>query len=407
MSPLCMFHQKRFTRSLSTLIALTMTLVFAAFAVPAVAQQQQQQSGQQQGAEPPKQAPPTESGGPEGDIGPYAIPKKPETTTPPPSPRETPKPIEGMPTYTLTVDVPLVTLDVLAQTKDGQFIPGLQKDHFLVLEDGVPQKIQNFSRTEAPFTAVLLVEFSRSYYRMMYDALRASYAFADSLHKDDYVAVIEFDMKTEIIQDFTQDKAAIYGALNTLRIPGFSETNTFDALYETLDRLDRIDGRKEIILVGTGLDTFSKINFDKVLKKVKDTPNVTIFCVSTGFAVKNYAEIYASRGSWNAQLASMDFQMANNRLQTFARLTGGQMWEPRFEAEFPSIFREVASSVRNQYTITYKPTNTKMDGTYRKIKVQLVKPGSDTPLIVKDQKDKPLKFQLIYREGYTAKHQVE
>ena len=67
----------------------------------------------------------------------------------------------------------------------------------------------------------------------------------------------------------------------------------------------------------------------------------------------------------------------------------------------------MATSVRNQYTITYKPTNTKMDGTYRKIKVELVKPGSETPLIVKDQKDKPLKYQLVYREGYTAKHQVE
>lgn len=395
---------KRITSSLIAPLALVMALAIVVSAVPAAAQQAQ--SGQTPSAQPPKPDKPVEAGGPEGDIGPIAIPRKPELKTPPPPPRETPKPIEGMPSYTVTVDVPLVTLDVMAQTKDGSFIPGLQKDHFRVLEDGVPQKIQQFSRTEAPFTAVLLVEFSSMNYRLMYDALRASYSFADSLKKDDYVAVIEFDMRPNIIQDFTQDKAAVYGALNTLRIPGFHEINTFDALYDTLDRLDRIDGRKEIILVGSGLDTFSRITFDKIFKKVKDTPNVTIFCISTGFALKNQLDAQASR-SFGAQLATMDFQMANNRLRNFAKVTGGEYWEPRFEGEFPAIFRDVAATVRNQYSITYKPTNTKMDGSYRKIKVELVAPGTETPLIVKDQKDKQLKYQLTYREGYTAKHQVE
>jgi VWFA-related protein len=381
------------------LTALVLTLLVV---VPALAQQQ---SGQTQ-KEPPKQQAPTEAGGPEGDIGPYAIPKKPEDKTPPPPPRETPKPIEGMPNYSVTVDVPLVSLDVLALTKDGTFIPKLSKDHFRVLEDGVPQKLQTFSRTEAPLTAVLLVEFSNTYYQILYDALNAAYSFADSLKKDDYVAVIEYDMKPNIIQDFTQDKNAVYGALHQMRIPGFSESNMFDALYDTLDRVDRIEGRKEIILIGTGLDTFSKINFDKILKKVKETPNVTIFCISTGFIIKNYIDSNASR-SWGAQMASMDFQMANNHLRTFAKLTGGQMWEPRFESELPAIFRDVSANVRNQYSLTYKPSNTKQDGTYRKLKVELVAPGTETPLIIKDEKGKNLKYQLVYREGYTARHEVE
>ena len=76
---------------------------------------------------------------------------------------------------------------------------------------------------------MLLVEFSNSNYAFMTDALRASYAFANSLKKDDYVAIIEYDMKPNILLDFTQDKNAVYGALNMLRIPGFSESNLFDA----------------------------------------------------------------------------------------------------------------------------------------------------------------------------------
>ena len=72
----------------------------------------------------------------------------------------------------------------------------------------------------------------------------------------------------------------------------------------------------------------------------------------------------------------------------------------------PDIFREVTQSIRNQYTITYKPSNTKQDGTYRKLKVSLVGPD-DKPLEIKDQKNKDIKYTIVARDGYTAKHEVE
>ncbi len=132
------------------------------------------------------------------------------------------------------------------------------KEHFKIWEDGVPQKIQSVTISKAPITAVLLVEFAATNYNFMYDALNASYAFASNLQPQDWVAVVEFDMKTHILVDFTQDKQAIFGALNTLRVPGFSETNIFDAMFDTLDRLDRIPGHKELVVVASGRDTFSK-----------------------------------------------------------------------------------------------------------------------------------------------------
>ena len=351
-----------------------------------------------------KQPSPEPEGGPQGDIGPYAIPKKPDETKPAPLPPPGPKKIEGMPDYTISVNVPMVNVDAMVLTKEGQFIPGLKKEHFRVLEDGVEQKISNFNVTQAPFTAVLLVEFASTYYRMMVDALNASYAFADQLRPNDYVAVVEFDMKPTILVDFTNDKKAIYGALNMMRIPGFRETNVFDALYDTLDRLDRIEGRKEIILVSAGVDTFSKITYDKILKKIKATPNVTIFCISTGFLVREYISM---NPSWGATLANMDFLQADNQMQTFARMTGGRFFQPRFQGELPADFRDISDAVRNQYTLSYHPSNTRQDGTYRKLKVELVAPGTDKPLIIRDQKNKELKYQVIARDGYTAKHQVE
>jgi hypothetical protein len=95
-------------------------------------------------------------------------------------------------------------------------------------------------------------------------------------------------------------------------------------------------------------------------------------------------------------------------MNTFAKLTGGQWYHPRFEGEYPDIFRDIAARVRNQYTLSYHPANRKQDGSYRKLKVELVAAdGSGKPLIVKNEKGKELKTVLTYREGYTAKHQVE
>jgi VWFA-related protein len=359
-----------------------------------------QGTSQQPPANPNKQEAPPEAGGPQGDIGPYVVPKKKEEP-PPPAP-EKPKKIEGMPDYSIKVDVPLVNLDVLVTTKDGQAIPGLKKENFKIVEDGVEQKVTTFNQSEAPITAVLLIEFASTNYNYMYDALNASYTFASGLKKQDWIAVVSYDMKPQILVDFTQDKSAIMGALNTLRIPGFSERNLFDALFDSLDRVDRIEGKKYIVLVSSGRDTFSKLNLDQMIKKVKSTKDTTIYAVSIGRALREWLESHGYAGG----IQSTDWLQADNQLNTFAHLTGGRAYFPRFEGELPEIFRDVASDIRNQYTITYHPTNTKLDGTYRKLKVELQAPDGG-PLKIRDQKGKDVKYVIYARDGYTAKHQVE
>jgi VWFA-related protein len=361
----------------------------------------QQPPANQAPANPNKQDTPAAAGGPQNDVGPYVIPKKKEE--PPAPPPEKPKKIEGMPDYSIKVDVPLVNLDVLVTTKDGQFIPGLHKDNFKIIEDGVEQKVTNFNQSEAPITAVLLIEFASTNYNYMYDALNASYTFASGLKKEDWIAVVSYDMKPQILVDFTQDKRAILGGLNMLRIPGFSERNLFDALFDTLDRVDRIEGKKYVILISSGRDTFSKLNLDQILKKVKSTKDTTIYSVSIGRQLREYLEAHGYAGSWGQ---TTDWLQADNQLTTFARLTGGRFYNPRFEGELPGIFHDIAADIRNQYTIAYHPTNTKLDGTYRKLKVELQGPDGG-PLKVHDQKGKDVKVIVYAREGYTAKHQVE
>jgi VWFA-related protein len=356
---------------------------------------------------PNQQAPPPEAGGPDSDVGPYAIPKK--KAEPPPPPPEKPKKIEGMPDYSIQVSVPLVQVPVMVTTKDGQFISTLKKDNFRVFEDGVQQSISNFNVAEAPITAVLLVEYASTNYSFMIEALQASYTFVQSLKKEDWVAVEYYDIKPQILVDFTQDKGALLGGLNQLRIPGFAETNLFDALYDTLDRLDRIEGHKYIILVSTGFDSFSKLNLDQIIKKVKTTKDVTIFPISIGWTLREWCEVRHCTGMTRGMgipVSRMDYYQADNEMQTYARLTGGRFYQPRFQAEYPEIFHDIAGDIRNQYQIAYHPSNPKLDGTYRKLKVEVVAPDGG-PLKVRDQKGKDVKYQIIAREGYTAKRTVE
>ena len=356
----------------------------------------------------PKQDAPSDAGGPTGDIGPYTIPKKStEVPPPPPPPASTPK-VEGLPDYSIKVNVPLVNVDVMVTTKSGQFVPGLKKDNFRLFEDGSQQQITNFNVAKAPITAVLLIEFASTNYTFMIDALQASYAFANSLQKDDWVAVSYFDMLPHILVDFTQDKRAVYGALNQLRIPGFSETNVFDALFDTLDRLDRVEGKKYVILVTTGVDTFSRIKLDTIMKKIKDTKDVTIFPISVGFMARERAEARggAARRGLGIPVDRMDYLQADNEMRTFAAMTGGRAYFPRFEAEYGEDFQDIGKDIRNQYSLSYHPTNSKLDGTYRKLKVQVVAPDGG-PLKVRDQKGKDQKIDVVARDGYTAKHSVD
>jgi VWFA-related protein len=363
---------------------------------------------------PPPQPPPQQpdqaapdAGGPGADSGTIALPKKKEAPeeAPPPAPAEPKiKNPEGMSNFSLRIEVPEVTVDVgVLLEKTHQFVPGLKPGNFRVYEDGAEQKVMGFKRVEAPITALLICEFASTNYSFIIDMRNAAFSFAQQLRPQDYVALMTFDMNTRIVADFTQDKNQIYQAINSLRIPGFSERNLFDALYEGLDRLNRIQGRKYIVLIASGRDTFSKINYDKILAKVKSTPDVTIFTVSTGGAFRIMTEDRPGLGS---QMRELDYLMADNEMKTFASSTGGMAFFPRFAGEMPDIFSTINDSIRSKYQLVYHPTNAKQDGTYRKLRVELVD-GEGKPLRIVDEKQKQLKYEIVAREGYRARQEVE
>ncbi len=331
-------------------------------------------------------------------------PDGPQTSAPPQADpklqQKAPVPQEKKPEeagVTIAVEVPVVTIDVIATTVNGDVIPGLKKENFRILEDGQPQSITNFAPSEAPITMVLVLEFSNVFAGWFSgEAKYWADALFPNLNQKDWIALVTYDMKPHLEVDFTQNKDEVRQAVYHLYFPGFSESNMFDAILDTVDRLKDVKGKKSILLLASGLDTFSKHTFDQTLKQLRQT-DVTIFAVGVDKPITNWLEMHRSLGA----MRRMDFLQGENELKTFTKMTGGFAWFPQFDGELPGIMREVAAFLRHQYSLTYNPSNHTPDGKYRKIKVELVNPDG-SPLTVVDQKGKKQKVVVYAREGYTA-----
>lgn len=299
----------------------------------------------------------------------------------------------GQGNYQITVNAGLVNVDAVVTDGDGNFLPGLKKENFRILEDGKPQIITNFTPSgEAPITIVLLVEFRARLYTGNYYAQLTKYwasAFLNNLKKNDWIALEDFDLKTRVDVDFTHDPMEIAREMNHMVVPLYSESCLYDALAETLERLAEVKGKKTILVVASGYDTFSKITYDTAMKLVRQS-DVGIYTIGTSQFIVD---------TTGGGLGNIRSQMAQQQMRVFAELTGGQAWTPEFDGQIPDIMHTIAASLRNQYSLGYAPTS--QDGKYHKIKVELVAPDGG-PLTATNQKGKKVKFVVYARQGYTA-----
>ena len=350
--------------------------------------------------------------GPMRDSGPaVAKPKKAESEPAEPDLPKIPSKLKkekqdpaDLPTFHSNVDI--VTVDVAVLDNKGHFIPGIPGGNFRILEDNVPQKITKVDLGEAPMTVALVIEFNnlfQSFYSYgQYQTLQLAWGFVSTLKPEDYCAVVAFDIKPEILTDFTTDRMKVREGLERLKMAAWSESNLYDAITDTADRMSAIEGRKAMVLIASGIDTLSHLTFDKTRKMLQEA-GVPIY----GIGILQMArEMADARGGMNS-MARLDFLMADSQMKTFAKETGGQAFFPRFEGEYAAIFQEVHQALRSQYVLSYRPSNVAHDGTFRKIKVDLVNPATNEPLPVKDEKGKPIKYQIVAKTGYKAPRAVE
>jgi VWFA-related protein len=291
-------------------------------------------------------------------------------------------------TGALSIDVDLVTLDVVVTDKNNNPITGLEKQNFKIFDDNVEQTISNFSPTDAPLTVVVVVEFGKTFAYYYDDVVAPAAGFIDSLRKDDWVALVAYDIRPEILTDFTKNKAALYDGLRRLQIPAYSEISLYDAVYDTLERLESIDGKKVIFLMSTGLDSISRHTFPEALKKAEASDTV-IYSVSMGQLYRLYVENRVS------PLAQIELLQADNTLRSLSEASGGVAYFPRFVTEYPAIYESVSNSLRNQYSLGFIPKEQKKDGKLHKLRVEV-------PNIDLNKDGKPDQLKVRHKKAYYA-----
>jgi VWFA-related protein len=330
----------------------------------------------------------------------------------------------------VTIGTQLVNVDaVVYHKKSRQIIAGLKRGNFAIFKDGVQQTITNFSTPEAPITVAMVVEFSKwseifGYYGSggydpgTYEVIRPTAMFLSQFIKppDDYASVVAFDIRPTPLTDFTNDPNRISQVINLLlrNQPAFRETNLFDALKFVLvggrgdsvvledskSRTSEYSGlvsvqgrRRAVILIASGIDTFSKINYGDA-RKVLQNSGVPVYVIGTAnLFKKKYGDSLSAVDGLDGSPGRMSFLQAENALQTFAKETGGMYYPVTFDGELPKVLESINSLLRSQYSLGFNPGDER-DGKQHKLTVKVDVDGDGTF----DEKE----FQVQARQFYNS-----
>ncbi len=278
---------------------------------------------------------------------------------------------------TLKVQVDVVNVFFNVKDKHGLLIPNLTKGDFEIFEDGKPQTIKYFAaETEQPLTLGMLIDTSPSQTRVLPMEQEVGAAFLNQvLRKKDMAFLISFDADVDLLQDFTNDARELRVALNKTRIGGGSPqggithipgvgqgpipagrdaccTHLYDAVYlAAKDRLSSEVGRKAMIILTDGEDEGSKLKPREAMEAAQKADAMV------------YVLLIADRGMYQG--------FGAGEMKKLAEETGGRVIEVgnKFE-KLKQAFDQISAELRSQYNLGYTPTNTRHDGSYRKIELK-------------------------------------
>ena len=345
--------------------------------------------------------------------------KRPSETPKPGENQQEPVPRDLEPTKPqdiekVTISTQIVNVDaVVYHKKSGQIVTDLKKGNFALFADGVQQTITNFSTPEAPITVAMVVEYSKwselfGYYGSQgqengtYEVIRPTAMFLSQFIKppDDYVSVIAFDIRPTPLTDFTNNPERLQAVIALLlrNQPAFRETNLFDALKFVLvggrgdsvvleenkssksdyAGLASVQGRRRaVVLVASGLDTFSKINYGDA-RKVLQNSGVPVYIIGTGNMFRKlYGDRLDALDTLTGMPGRMSWLQADNTLTTFAKETGGAYFPVTFEGELPKVLANINNLLRSQYSLAFNPGDVR-DGKQHKLQVKVDVDGDGT-----------------------------
>jgi len=314
----------------------------------------------------------------------------------------------------VSISTQIVNVDaVVYNKKSGQIVTDLKKGNFAIFDNGQPVTITNFSTPEAPITVAMVVEYSkwsemfglygsRGYEPGTYEVIRPTAMFLSQFIKppNDYVSVVAFDIRPTPLTDFTNDPGRLQQVVALLlrNTPAFRETNLFDALKFVLvggrgdsvvledsksekseyGGLASVQGRRRaVLLVASGIDTFSKINYGDA-RKVLQNAGVPVYIIGTANLFKKiYGDSLPATDSMMGMPGRMSWLQADNTLQTFAKETGGAYFPVTFEGELPKVLGSINALLRSQYSLAFNPGDVR-DGKQHKLQVKVDVNGDGT-----------------------------
>lgn len=308
----------------------------------------------------------------------------------------------------LRVDVRLVNVDVAVTDASGQHVPNLSRRNFRVLEDGVPQTVTHFAPTTAAVRVALLIEANPAVFLFQREHLAMAIRLVRALRPEDEVALLTYARTLQQEIPFTRDKQAVEARLDLLgRFGlGMAEMNFNDAVADTLTWISpEATGpprRTAVVVVGTGLDSGSRLGWEELESRV-GASQVTFFTLAVGHLLRG--EPPKSRKSKNRnpspESVAATFAEADARLRALAEASAGQAYFPESAVELDGIYAEIGERLRNLYSLAYQPSNSKRDGGFRRISVELVDENG-APLVWHGSGGAPVSLRVFARPGYFA-----
>lgn len=293
-----------------------------------------------------------------------------------------------------------VTIKFHVEDPNGYFLPNLRRENFVVYEDGVRQKNVTVEIEHAPLSVTLLMELGGRYHELNkalgLEVPVIGRELLDVVGREDKVSILKYDAKLETLADFERGHELLDDIFSKLSMPTFSEVNFFDALLETLNRMREVTGRKAIILVSSGIDTFSKANYQQVLEAAR--ASVTpIYTIGLVHLMQRESAVYGT----TAPFARIDWPAAEKQLENLARVSGGRAYALQSDPELPGIYDDIMENLRVRYVITYVSSNAASFGPPRKIQVELVDPKTGQALKIHDATGKPVAAKVFVQQTYS------
>jgi Ca-activated chloride channel homolog len=256
--------------------------------------------------------------------------------------------------YTLSVNVDLRLLHVSVQDEKGEIIKGLKKDEFTIYEDKVQQEISLFREEDVPVSMGMVIDNSGSMRTKRERVNKAALTFVRTSNPQDEIFLINFNDQVYIDQDFTKNQDDLRDVLEGIDARG--GTALYDAIYLSLEHIrEGKEDKKALLLISDGEDRDSRYKYETVLEFARES-HASIFVIG----------LFDKEGE-----RSRAQKKAAKHLEEIAEETGGKCYFPESADEVEAICTQVAHEIRNQYTLGYKPTNARRDGTWRAVTVKL------------------------------------